>query len=720
MIRQHITHNMKKESKRKAIKTAMKIKSKGVFNGTAYWEFKKSIDKPKKIKGTSINDKNGKRIDDPVKVKERYQEFYKELLTTRKPDNEEEEKLEKIVNKCIETMEKRSEDIEIEPMTDEEYDDMKNSLNKKKNKAADMQGWCYEMVIHAGKDLEESIKMMIRQMMKTKTVAEEWNKMCIQPKDKKSGWLEMTEKRGLFLTNILSKCVEKIMFKRREDTLIDELSPYQNGGVTERGIQDNLFIVNYVVNKYSKENKNLYLLFSDIEKCFDNLWLRDCILELIRCGTPIEEAMYILQMNKHVLATVRTPVGDTEEVELEEIVRQGTVGGNKLCIVSTDRINKMGLYYEKDGIRFPIFVDDKIGMGDIETLEEMEWRMGVLETSKKYKYNNKKGKTEWMVIRNDRKKTKIEEPKLKVSSGPIGRTKEYKYHGDMYDEKGTNESKIRHKESKVQMMINDVKVQSCEQKIGKAALSVRLMLVEVVISPTVLSSTETWFNINQDEQKMITQIHRNILTQLLHLPKHTSYLGIISELNIMRFIDTIWYKKFMWYHRLINSDDKRKAKNILSEQMHENNNWFTELEHHANESGININEQYVKQQSYEQFKHHVKEKIRLKLVRELQAAREKHTKLRSINPGKRQNYIEQCTIHEASSIMKIRLHMVHAKANYGGGTCRSCGEEEETTEHILWCQSEGEIEYDVQKREDVSWLKKINNIYKTFDEQYTK
>ena len=70
--------------------------------------------------------------------------------------------------------------------------------------------------------------------------------------------------------------------------------------------------------------------------------------------------------------------------------------------------------------------------------------------------------------------------------------------------------------------------------------------------------------------------------------------------------------------------------------------------------------------------------------------------------------------------MKIRLHMVHAKANYGGGTCRSCGEEEETTEHVLWCQSEGEIEYDVQKREDVSWLKKINSIYKTFDEQYPK
>ena len=63
-----------------------------------------------------------------------------------------------------------------------------------------------------------------------------------------------------------------------------------------------------MIHKYKKEKQNLYLLLSDIEKCFDNLWLRDCILELTRCGTPIEEAIFIFQMNKEVRATVKTPV----------------------------------------------------------------------------------------------------------------------------------------------------------------------------------------------------------------------------------------------------------------------------------------------------------------------------------------------------------------------------------------------------------------------------
>ena len=74
------------------------------------------------------------------------------------------------------------------------------------------------------------------------------------------------------------------------------------------------------------------MLFADIEKCFDNLWLKDCILELVRCGTPVEEAIFIYHMNKNVRAKVITPAGDTDIIELEEIVRQGTMGGTN-CVL---------------------------------------------------------------------------------------------------------------------------------------------------------------------------------------------------------------------------------------------------------------------------------------------------------------------------------------------------------------------------------------------------
>ena len=62
-----------------------------------------------------------------------------------------------------------------------------------------------------------------------KEIPQEWNEMGILPIDKTNGWLEMSEKRGLFMTNIISKCMEKILFDRREVNLRKNISPFQNG-----------------------------------------------------------------------------------------------------------------------------------------------------------------------------------------------------------------------------------------------------------------------------------------------------------------------------------------------------------------------------------------------------------------------------------------------------------------------------------------------------------
>ena len=43
--------------------------------------------------------------------------------------------------------------------------------------------------------------------------------------------------------------------------------------------------------------------------------------------------------------------------------------------------------------------------------------MKILEITKKYTYNTKRGKTEWMMNKNNKRKSKDKEPELEVSSG---------------------------------------------------------------------------------------------------------------------------------------------------------------------------------------------------------------------------------------------------------------------------------------------------------------
>ena len=718
LLLQHIIDVKRWAEKEKIKKIADQIKWKGEFNPMAYWDFKKSMNKKSRIKGKSINDKNGNRIDDPERIKEVYKTHYKELLEVAEPRDEKEKEVEMVVDKGIKKMKEVAQKLNIQEITMEEYQNMKKSL--KVRKAGDDQHWKYEFVINAGEDLEKSILRMMNEMVRNKMVPREWKSMEILPIDKGTGWLQMEEKRGLFMTNIISKCMEKILFKRRDEAYNKSISKFQCGGVTNRGTQDNLFIVNHTINEYKKKNENLYILYADIKKCFDNLWLKDCILEIMRCGIPIEEAAYIYEMNKDVKAVIKTPVGKTEEIKFEELVRQGTVGGTKLCGSSTDRLNKMGVSKEsEDGIEYPIFVDDMKGMGDGEKIKDMVNKMRILTTTKKYEFNMKKGKTEWMSMNFNKKET-IKELELEIGEKKIGRTYEYKYLGDVYNEKGGNESKIIGKETKLEGMINDVKTNSSKWILGKSSTQIRLMLIDTIITPTILTNTETWHDINQKEEKLITSIHHKILTRCLELPISTPYYGIISETNMMPYVDRIWKRKYMFYHRLINSKD-RKAKDILDIQREANNNWYQELQEHGNENDIRIDELYVQNTSYETYKRHVKKQIKSTVMKRIAKKRETMKKLRyTNNEDAEEPYLKRSDVEETKWIMKLRLNMINTKENFKTNKedtkCRICGKEDETTDHIIECF--GGLKFVEKNMNEEEWLRAIVPTLKRFENFY--
>ena len=155
-------------------------------------------------------------------------------------------------------------------------------------------------------------------------------------------------------------------------------------------------------------------------------------------------------MNKKVQAVVETPIGKTERFKLNEIVKQGTVNAVDLCGVSTDRINKLEekgpkLTVSNVEIKYPVYVDDMLGMGTKEMIEDMEPKMKCLEETKKFTFNNDKGKSEIMQIemaKKNKNKKMEKRPIVRVKRGVIGYTEKYKYIGDQYDSTGKNMGKI--------------------------------------------------------------------------------------------------------------------------------------------------------------------------------------------------------------------------------------------------------------------------------------
>ena len=217
-------------------------------------------------------------------------------------------------------------------------------------------------------------------------------------------------------------------------------------------------------------------------------------------------------------------------------------------------------------------------MGRAARIENIGYKMAGLETTKKVQFNNKEDKTEYLVQKNNREE--VEEIKIEVSKGGIGRTKEYKCLGDFYDETGSNEIKIKKKMEKAKFMAHEVKRRGAYTTVGKANMSVQLLLLDSMIKQTLLANTETWCDITDKEEAMITTNHHNVLCIIFGVPKSTPYFGILGETGIWPYKYVIKYKKLMFLHHLIHSSDDRIAKQIVLRQeqmMNEGNNRRTWL-----------------------------------------------------------------------------------------------------------------------------------------------
>ena len=92
----------------------------------------------------------------------------------------------------------------------------------------------------------------------------------------------------------------------------------------------NLFILRGIINHANYLCKELWLTFYDIEKCFDSLWLEDCINSLWDLDVKDDILCLIYLMNIKATVTIKTPLRDTDPLFLSNFVKQGTVLGHVL------------------------------------------------------------------------------------------------------------------------------------------------------------------------------------------------------------------------------------------------------------------------------------------------------------------------------------------------------------------------------------------------------
>ena len=181
----------------------------------------------------------------------------------------------------------------------------------------------------------------------------------------------------------------------------------QTAGRKQRSAVDNLIILNSIIENHRQYKNKPYLFFADDKKCFDKLWLKDCLIEMYNLGYSPGTIKRLHEINKTSRIVVDTPVGKTSSITVEQVVKQGTIFDPIMCCASTSRVNEIQeavkYQYGKVEIGMPVLKDDTAAVGTADNTRKriQNCRM---EIEKKMIYGLKK--TKYIVITQERNKKK--------------------------------------------------------------------------------------------------------------------------------------------------------------------------------------------------------------------------------------------------------------------------------------------------------------------------
>ena len=206
----------------------------------------------------------------------------------------------------------------------------------------------------------------------------------------------MDNQRGLFNLVTIRSIVDKLIYIDEYETVDKNLTDCNVGARKHRNIRDNLFVVNGVINAaIQKDVAPVDIGLCDISKCFDSLWLKECLNDLYENGLTNSNLNLLYEGNKECFLAIKTPNGSTKRIEMKELVMQGSVWGPLCCTATMDKIGKKAyksgspLYNYKGLVSIPPLgmVDDELTMAECGTASTLtNVTMNCFTESKKLKF----------------------------------------------------------------------------------------------------------------------------------------------------------------------------------------------------------------------------------------------------------------------------------------------------------------------------------------------
>ena len=268
----------------------------------------------------------------------------------------------------------------------------------------------------------------------------------------------------------------------------------------------------------------------------------------------------------------------------------------------------------------------------------------------------------------------------------------YKYLGLLQNEKNNMKDHIQALKGKVEAAYQTIIAITGNRTISGIEMKAMWELLECTIIPIITYGCEVW-NLNKSETKSINNLLDNIIRRVLMTPQTTPREALYIETGLLD-PETISHKqKVMMDFRLKNNKNHRLQKLANPD---EHNLWKTISDLAKGKLEITAEETQGKKP---RVKTNIKNKTARYFKKILETSGKDKSKIKYLLDGRpdwkpleKQKYLTELSRINASTIFLARTRMIDVKNNfrnkYPDNTCRACGSETETQEHVLeTCQT---------------------------------
>lgn len=713
----------------------------GGFNTNKMWKLKRKLINRGSEPLSSKIDLDGKLVTNPDLLKKLYLETYVDRLRNRKMSTE----LLNLKNLREELFRLRLERAKLDKSPPWEMSHLDKVLSKlKPNKAMDPTGLINELFRpeNIGTGLKNALLMLLNNM-KEKGVEPDFMSLenIVSIYKGKGQRNDLNNDRGIFILNIIRNIRDKLVYNDIYDIIESNMSNSQVGAQRDKGIRNHLFVLYSILNSVKqKEAAPIDIQIYDVKKMFDAIWLLECCNNLYESGVKNDKLSIIYESNRVHKISVKTPVGETKRVTVEDVLAQGGVISPTAAAVQVDIIGKDAEINNKNMYKYKKEADMGDGtMGvDIGPMSMIDDVANVAECGIDSVVDNA-----YIVAKFEQLKLQLNEskchqmhvgkrsnfcPTLKAHNTEMDVVLEEKYLGDIVTCDGKHTKNVKSRCSKCIGVMTDIVNILKTLCLGKFFFKIGVILRQALFLSIMLLNADTWLRLSQTDLKTLESTDELLLRKLLDAPSKTPIPSLYLELGCIPVRFIIKAKRIMFLHYLLTRDNSTMISKVFWAQYRNpaNGDWVLVVLEDLTSLGLDhFTLSDVEAMSKHKMKKIVKEATRRAALKYLLEKKETMSKIKPLQYSDLilQPYLTSDTINLRLKklLFKLRTRMVPVGWNFGQKViCQVCQlpDSEDSQQHVLVncdktkSETIKESEYDDLFTERVE---RLSEIVKEFD-----